>query len=216
MATNGDGAPVVELSLSKSKRNQMSERRKKDFIPIPDAGEMELMRQVGLTKATFSGYMKEFLIDTGFNLDIGGVDMLDWKESGWALYIVIFYQLVFLMAFFYFIYTLTLSDMSRTYLSLDGNSSSRACKLVPLVITNLVEGDITGNWATEADFFQNSSIFAVSMSGTQITNDIYTAIMSKFKSQMQTLSGRSALRDAAWNAMAWATFGFQGMNVSYQ
>ena len=204
----------VELSLSKtSKRGQMTERRKKDFIPIPDAGEMELMRQVGLTKATFSGYLKEFLIDTGFNLDIGGVDMLDWKESGWALYIVIFYQLVFIMAFFYFIYTLTLSDMSRTYLSLDGNSSSRACKLVPLIITNVVEGDINGYWATANAFHQNGSIFALSLSGTQITNDIYTSIMQRFRDQLQSLSSRSALRDAAWNAMAWATFGFQGKDT---
>ena len=211
MAANpGVAEAGVELSLSKSKRSQLTERRKKDFIPIPDAGEMELMRQVGLTKATFSGYLKEFLIDTGFNLDIGGVDMLDWKESGWALYIVVFYQLVFIMAFFYFIYTLTLSAMARTYLSLDGNSTARSCKLVPLIITNLIEGDINGNWASASDFFQNSSIYAVSMSGTAITNDIYISIMSQFKSQLKSLSSRSALRDAAWNAMAWATFGFQG------
>ena len=137
------------------------------------------------------------------------------KESGWALYIVIFYQLVFLMAFFYFIYTLTLSDMSRTYLSLDGNSSSRACKLVPLIITNLVEGDINGYWATANSFHQNGSIFALSFSGTQITDEIYTSIMSRFRDQLKSLSSRSALRDAAWNAMAWATFGFQGRETNY-
>ena len=117
------------------------------------------------------------------------------------------------MAFFYFIYTLTLSDMARTYLSLDGNSTARACKLVPLIITNLVEGDINGNWATAESFSQNSSIFALSFSGTEITDEIYTSIMSRFKKQLKSLSGRSALRDAAWNAMAWATFGFQGKDT---
>ena len=60
------------------------------------------------------------MIDTGFNLEIGGVEMMDWKDNGWAMQIVCFHQLVFLMAFFYFVYTLTLTDISRSYLSLLG------------------------------------------------------------------------------------------------
>lgn len=100
--------------------------------------------------------------------------------------------------------------MARTYLSLDGNSTARDCKLVPLIITNLVEGDINGQWATSPLFQQNGSIFVMSFSGTAITDDIYKSIMQRFRDQLFVLSSRSALRDAAWNAMAWATFGFQG------
>jgi hypothetical protein len=77
------------------------------------------------TQTTLSGYAKEFFIDTGFKLDVGGVDIYDWKESGWALAIVLFYNAVFLMSFFYFTYTLTLNQVSFKYLSLLGNDTTR-------------------------------------------------------------------------------------------
>ena len=52
------------------------------------------------------------------------------------------------------------------------------------------------------------SIYTLDMSGTEITNDDYVRIMGGFQEQMKSLSSRSALRDAAWNAMAWSTYSF--------
>lgn len=37
---------------------------------------------------------------------IGGVEMMDWKESGMAIKLVFFHIAVFVASFFYFMYTL--------------------------------------------------------------------------------------------------------------
>ena len=125
------------LSLSGTSKRSGGKRKslvnEKLYVPMPDEGELELMRQVGLVKATFWGYVKEFMIDTGFNLEIGGVEMMDWKDNGWAMQIVCFHQLVFLMAFFYFVYTLTLTDMGRSYLSLSGTSSATSLQYYSMI-----------------------------------------------------------------------------------
>ena len=89
-----------------------------------------------------------------------------------------------------------------------GNSSDRVCQLVPLFVSQKVQGDMRGTWMTSSKFQPNMSIYTLDMSGTEITNEDYVQIMSTFQEQMKTLSSRSALRDAAWNAMAWSTFSF--------
>ena len=77
------------LSLSGTSKRSGGKRKslvnEKLYVPLPDEGELELMRQVGLVKATFWGYVKEFMIDTGFNLEIGGVEMMDWKVHMYRL-----------------------------------------------------------------------------------------------------------------------------------
>ena len=120
-------------------------------LPLPDAGELELMRQVGKTSMSFCSFMQgtysycsiwamyihphptlshplshsspsnpsptpssppnpltpiEFLIDAYGYIRVGGVEMLDWKESGMAIKLVAFHMAVFLASFFYFLYTL--------------------------------------------------------------------------------------------------------------
>ena len=89
-----------------------------------------------------------------------------------------------------------------------GNSSDRVCQLVPLFVSGNVQGDMRGYWMTNSKFRSNMSIYTLDMSGTEITNEDYVQIMSTFQEQMKTLSSRSALRDASWNAMAWSTFSF--------
>jgi hypothetical protein len=71
-----------------------------------------------------------------------------------------------------------------------------------------------GHWETNPIFMQNQSIYLLSMTGTQVTTAQYADIFNTFKVQMQELSGKSALRDAAWNAMAWSTFSFDDAETS--
>ena len=72
---------------------------------------------------------------------------------------------------------------------------------------------MNGYWMTSPKFRANMSIYTLDMSGTEITNDDYVRIMGGFQEQMKSLSSRSALRDAAWNAMAWSTYSFADNSV---
>jgi hypothetical protein len=92
----------------------------------------------------------------------------------------------------------------------------RSCVEVPISVTARIEGDIFGNWKTETTFKQNSSAFMLDMSGTSINSEEYTSIMLSFRDQLKALSAKSALRDAAWNAVAWATYVFQDDNSGMQ
>jgi hypothetical protein len=170
------------------------------------AEDVEIIREIADTQMTLKEQMKQSLIDTGFDLDIGGVHIYDWKESGYAIPLVLLYNAVFLMSFFYFCYTFTLTTQAEQYLSLQGSSMYQSCNYVPLQVTGRFEADVYGNWATANAFQQNMSIFQLDMVGTQVTEDQYKKIMSGFQAQLKALSDKSARRDAGWNAMAWATY----------
>lgn len=64
---------------------------------------------------------------------------LDWEKTGWAIPIVAFYYAVFAMAFFYFIYSLTLQGMSITYLSLKPSNGEQSCIEIPVEISTSVQ-----------------------------------------------------------------------------
>lgn len=63
---------------------------------------MELVRTVGKTTYTAKGFLEEFFIDLYGFVRIGGVGILDWRESGMAMWLVFFHISVFLASFFYF------------------------------------------------------------------------------------------------------------------
>jgi hypothetical protein len=75
-------------------------------LPLPDPGELDLMRQVGKLNLTFSGFVQEFLIDMYGYVRIGGVEMLDWNENGMAMLLVAIHMTIFIVSFFYFLYNL--------------------------------------------------------------------------------------------------------------
>jgi len=198
MASGNDSDVKGSDTASGTQFRSIVKAKKK--MPLPDQGEMELMRNVGKTTYTLKGFFEELFIDLYGFVRIGGVGMLDWRDSGMAMWLVFIHIFTFLASFIYFMYTLTLTDMSRQYLSIEGNSTERSCQMVPLQLTTTVEGDIHGNWATTTAFMQNLSIYQMSMTGTQITNVEYKGIFEKFKSQIKQLSARSSGRDAGTTA----------------
>ena len=76
-------------------------------------------------RETLQSKAKKALLMSADDLNIGGVHVEDWQETGWAVSIVILYYLAFFWAFFYFVYSLTLSGMATTYLSLESNSTEQ-------------------------------------------------------------------------------------------
>ena len=56
---------------------------------------------------------------------VGGVPIDDWEDSGWAFYIITFHYLLWIFAFFYFVYTLTLTNQANKYMSLIGTTSDQ-------------------------------------------------------------------------------------------
>ena len=99
----------------------------KKKMPLPDQGEMELMRNVGKTTYTLKGFFEEFFIDLYGFVRIGGVGMLDWRDSGMAMWLVFIHIFTFIASFVYFMYTLTMNDMSRQYLY-EGGAGSRCIR----------------------------------------------------------------------------------------
>ena len=144
-----------------------------DSLHEAQAEDVELIREIAGTQMSLREQLKQSLIDTGFELDIGGVHIYDWKESGWAIPLVLLYNAVFLLSFFYFCYTLTLAAEAQEYLSLSGTDFTQTCASVPLQITARFEGDVYGNWNTAGNFKQNASIFTLDFLGTSVTIDQY-------------------------------------------
>ena len=56
---------------------------------------------------------------------VGGVPIDDWEDSGWAFYIITFHYLLWIFAFFYFVYTLTLTNQANKYMSLIGTTTDQ-------------------------------------------------------------------------------------------
>ena len=153
-----------------------------------------------------------FLILPLFHLSFHLSDS-DWKETGWAVAIVILYYLAFFWAFFYFVYSLTLTGSSTTYLSLQGNSKVQTCDEIPITVTTTIYGDVYGRWSSDPLFLNNASIFALEFAGTNITTEQYTATMTSFKNQLKTLGAKAANRDVGWNSVMWSAFEFHDVKT---
>jgi hypothetical protein len=185
----------VELNVIESRAQ--GSRAKKDVA----------QEVLGEKPSTYEAF-RSLVVDTGFNLEFGGVHIFDWDQIGLAFPIVLFYYCTFLAALFFFTYELTIGYINQTFLSLQNTNDAQVCNEIPAQITTTVEGDAYGSWATSLLFKQYMSIYAVSFVGSAINSAQYTATMKGFKSQLQTLSQKSSQRDTAWNALMWASFNF--------
>ena len=136
----------------------------------------------------------------------GGVFVLEQVPE--AFWVVFSYYFAFMAVVIYFIVSLTMQNMSVSYLSTKDTNDDQTCTPIPIVVVNTIEGDVYGTWNTLPGFQQNNSIFQLSFTGSNITNDVYQSTMLKFKDKLRVLSSKSDARDTAWNMVMWSTFTF--------
>lgn len=99
----------------------------------------DILNDIKNMNPSFKEILKETLIASADEVKLGGVHIDDWEKTGWAIPIVFFYYAVFLMSFFYFIYTLTLQGMSGRYLSLLPSNADQFCIEIPVTISTSVQ-----------------------------------------------------------------------------
>lgn len=99
----------------------------------------KMLDEIKKMNPSFKEMVRETFISTAEDIKLGGVSIGDWEKTGWAIPIVFFYYAVFAMAFFYFIYSLTLQSMSVSYLSLLPSDSDQSCQEIPLTISTSVQ-----------------------------------------------------------------------------
>lgn len=99
----------------------------------------DILNDIKNMSPTFKEMIRETFIGSADELKLGGVSINDWEKTGWALPIVFFYYAVFAMSFFYFIYSLTLTGMAATYLSILPSDSNQFCIEIPLTISTIVQ-----------------------------------------------------------------------------
>ena len=74
---------------------------------------------------SFTHFLSRTFLSCLTDMFVGGVPIDDWEDSGWAFYIITFHYLLWIFAFFYFVYTLTLTNQANKYMSLIGTTSDQ-------------------------------------------------------------------------------------------
>jgi len=134
------------------------------------------------------------------------VDVMDLKKSGYALPIVLFYHVAFLFLLLFFTVTNVQTRLGQRFLSLDGSSSSQTCIDIPLVVQGSYNADWFGKWSSSPDFLYNSTIYRLTLDGSNITNEQYRSTMNKFDANLKSISTKGASRDVVWNLIAWSSW----------
>ena len=194
---NDDGTSIQRMNslAGLGKKNSVSDNKTAKSVVH------EVIREFEEERETFQNKAKTALLMTADDLNIGGVHVEDWEETGWAVSIVLLYYLAFFWAFFYFVYSLTLSGTAMTYLSLQSNTTDQICAEIPISVTTTINGDVYGHWSSNPLFLNNASIFVLDFVGTNITTAQYVATMTRFKNQLEILGAKAAQRDVGWNSV---------------
>ena len=144
----------------------------------------------------------------------GGVHIIECHPESFP--IIMCYYIAFFTTWAVVVYLLTVSGQAQIYLSAQGSGSGQICTELPKTVTATYQGDIYGNWETNAAFNQNSSVFMIQFVGSKISSAQYVATMTSFKQQLLDLSRKSTMRDSAWNAVMWSSFLFEDSNNNDQ
>jgi hypothetical protein len=193
MASPRPGATETSSNLAK-KSDNMNDKALVEMLKGPEP--------------TFAQRIRNMMIDSADNIDFGGIHIQDWDDAGKAIFLILVWYAVYFTALFYFTYTITVSGVATEYLSLVANTSEQICYAVPLTVTGTFEGDIYGNWQTSPNFQQNVSAFQIIMTGSEMSNEQYTAVMTNFTNNLRDLSSRAANRDLSWSGIMWSMFVF--------
>jgi hypothetical protein len=191
-----------------SQRRQSSTSASLNPQPKSDMNDKALVEMLKGPEPTFLQAIRNMMIDSADNIDFGGIHIQDWDDAGKAMFLIVLWYAVYFTALFYFTYTLTQAGVVTEYLSLVANTSDQTCFAVPLTVSGTFEGDIHGNWQTSPNFQQNLSAFQIIMTGSAMSNDEYTAVMTNFSNSLRSLSSRASNRDLSWSGIMWSMFVF--------
>ena len=131
---------------------------------------------------------------------LGGVEVSDLREKGLAIPLLTLYGIIWMGSLVYFTYAITVANVNQKFLSMDfTNDDSTICAEVPLPSTGSFQVDQFGNWQTQSDFNFNSSVFALDMLGTTLSNADYATLMQSFSDKVKALGSKAVSRSVAWN-----------------
>ena len=186
------------MERSKSVRSFYQENT--DDIAL--AVKVNLLRKQSLQKK-----IETRLISGAFET-FGGVKMSELKDRGYAYPVLFLFNAIFFTTLIYLTVSNMQAEKQNQFLSLESNSTTQVCFEVPQSLSGKFEGDTDGNWETTNDFNYNSSLFYLTFTGSQIDNEQYSSVMTKFSNRLALLGAKAARRDEAWNAMVWSSWSF--------
>jgi hypothetical protein len=107
-----------------------------------EASKETLNEKINATKSSkkefkmdsLRNFIKETVVQSVDGILIGGIGINDWERTGWALPIIMFYYAVFVMSFFYFLYTFALAGINSTFLSLTSTDEFQLCAEIPVTL----------------------------------------------------------------------------------
>jgi len=191
----------IKKTIEKNEKCVMNRRPKlkpEDNILLSNPSFLEKIEQIAA-----------IAIDPGF----GGVSSRDIKEIGWAIPVAFSTYMIFISILIYFTVTTTNSAVNQKFLSLQ-QSTDYVCSVVPLTISATFEATYSGRWSTDPMFNLNQSIFELSFSGSQVSNDQFAGVMESFKAKLADLGNKGKRRNTLWNYLVWSTFTFHHVSTS--
>ena len=115
-----------------------------------------------------------------------------------------FYIVFYISVLLYLLATGTQSEQSREYLSIVAPSASTAiCKQIPVPATGTYLADSSGRWSTDPNYDATMPIYSLALSGTEVTDDQFAAVMRIFSSQIRSLGKKMLKYDVMRSRIAW-------------
>ena len=133
------------------------------------------------------------------------VDVNDLKKRGLAEGLALFYIVFYLSVLLYLLATGTQSEQSREYLSIIAPKASTAiCKQIPVPATGTFLADSSGRWSTDPGYDPTMPIYSLALSGTEVTDDQFAAVMRNFSTQIRSLGKKMLKYDVMRSRIVWA------------
>lgn len=135
-----------------------------------------------------------------------GFDIHDLNKGGvFGFVLAATYLALYVSVLLAFAVTGTQTEYFKKFLALDYSPTS-VCDPLPVSVTGKFEGDLYGSWNTKPSFFQNSSLYVLTFTGSAVKLNEYQASMRKFSERLKAIGQRTAKKDLSYSLIAWAAF----------
>lgn len=138
---------------------------------------------------------------------LGSIDQEDLFRLGVSFKLALSNFLLYGALLAYFVYSGTVSEMSKKFLSVQAPDPTQAiCAFVPVPVTGMYQADLRGAWSSDATFDPQLPIYELEMTGSTVDLPGYSAAIANFSSQLQAVGAKSRTLDVLSNQMLWTLY----------
>lgn len=143
----------------------------------------------------------------------GGVAL---RDLTFSFPLSVAYVVCFLSVFTYLIYTNIKTTLDTEVLSLDQNAHGMTCRPIVKSLKGQWNADARGNWDSENDFTDESSLFVFTAKGQKIGKKQYEDALTYFREEIKAFSEYAGSRTMAWNLIMLSSLTFSHKDSGLQ